>query len=856
MPRFLKAFLITGGVFLFIGLVTATGGFLWLNAHVPPITALTHYQPNVPLRIHARDGRIIGEFGSETRYPLAPEAIPHPLKTAFLAAEDASFFDHPGIDIPSIIRALIVDIQAGAPVQGASTITQQVARTFLLSQERTIIRKLREMILAFRIERRLTKPEILHLYLNQIYLGNGAYGVEAAAQIYYDKSVRELTLAEMAMIAGLPKAPTRFNPTMNPERARSRRGYVLRRLVEIGAIASERAKKAQETPIHAGTHTIVDAPMPLVAEEVRRRIVERYGEEQAYTAGLRVFTSIDPESQANARRALQEGLLDYTYRHGYRGPAAHIDLEPIRRKTQSRPQGTSFQEVLRKRLATLEAFGPLRVGVVLRLTTPKEGKTRHTDSSPKSARVLLANGHLVDLPWQGMRWARPYRSPNRRGPQPETASDILAPGDVIRLEKRPGRPWHLSQPPRVQGAMVAMAPQSGRIRAMIGSFDVRLSEYNRATQARRQPGSAFKPFIYAAALNKGRTPATLINDAPIVFENAALGTRWRPQNYSRTFHGPTRLRTGLEHSRNLVTIRLLRQIGVNYAVDFASRFGFNPEHLPHNLALSLGAASLTPIQMVRGYAVFANGGLRVDPVLIERVEDRNGHPLKRRTVRSRCIQCHRASNPSIPEAETLKTQPEERFHAQIRPERVLTPQIRYQMVSLLQGVVQRGTGRRAKHLDYPVAGKTGTSNDQRNAWFLGFTRDLVAGVFVGFDKPRTLGHRETGSRAAAPLWVDFMERALQNDPSRPFQRPKGLVSVRIDSKTGKLAAPWSEDTQFELFRKGNAPDEVTPPSTSAGKKAKGMERGMERPANQGAGQARSPDRKEKPSRGPTTQGLF
>ncbi|MEF8794536.1 penicillin-binding protein 1A [Thiohalorhabdus sp.] len=813
MAKIFKRFLILAGFMGLIGGITALGGYLWLNSQLPPITALTNYEPKTPLRIYARNGELIGEFGRETRYSLPPDAIPPTLKDAFLAAEDSSFFDHPGIDIPGIFRALIADIKAGAAVQGASTITQQVARTFLLTRERTILRKLREMMLAFRIEQRLSKDEILHLYLNQIYLGNGAYGVEAAAQGYYGKSVHQLELTEMAMIAGLPKAPSGYNPVTNPERAKRRRNYVLRRMAETGSAKPEMVGRLLDTPIHAERHDPVSEPMPMVAEEVRRRMVERHGQERAYTEGFRVFTSIQPEAQRQARRAVQQGLLDYTYRHGYKGPEDHVDLGKLREQVAEQPEGPDLRQVLLQRLDAYERLGPLHAGIVLGLGPKDPGPD--WQGPAQTARVLLANGQKLTLPWRGIRWARPYKTPTTRGPKPEEAADVMSPGDIIRLEKRPDGPWFLSQVPEVQGSLVAMQPDSGRIRAMIGGFEPSLSQYNRATQARRQPGSAFKPFLYAGALEKGLTPATLINDAPIVFEDSALETRWRPENYSQKFHGPTRLREGLENSRNLVTIRLVRRLGIDYTLDFASRFGFDPQHLPADLSLSLGSASLAPMKVVQGFAVFANGGLRVDPILIQRVEDRQGRQVDRRIAQSRCTQCHRARAAELPEPDVLASHPEQRFHEAIRPERVLSPQVNHQMVTLLQGVVERGTGWRAKKLGRNLAGKTGTSNDQRDAWFLGFSEDLVAGVYVGFDQPQTLGSQETGSRAAAPIWVDFMGQALKGVPKQEFEQPEGLVTVRIDAETGKRAASWSEETLFEIFREGKAPAEVTPRPASA-----------------------------------------
>lgn len=826
MRRLLRRLAIAVGIMALLGVVGAIGGYLWISSTLPPITKLTEYDPKVPLRIYTADGRLAGEFGSQRRLPLPPEAIPERLKDAFIAAEDASFFQHYGIDIRGIIRAVIADIRAGAFVQGASTITQQVARTFLLTRDRTIIRKLREMLLAFRIEQNLTKEEILHLYLNQIYLGNGAYGVEAAAQTYYGKSVSELSLAEMAMLAGLPKAPAGYNPTRNPEEARQRRNYVLLRMNEQLMAPPDRIRRALETPIHAADHDPVQAHMPVVAEEVRRRVVRRYGEEEAYTGGLEVFTSVDPELQRIAQEELQEGLLAYTHRHGYRGPLAHRALEEFADREEA-------QAYLRER----GRVGPLRTALVLRVGPGPEAEPREPEPaaegeeppepvSPGAVRILLPDGSEAEIPWDGLKWARPYQSATARGPKPEKPADILSAGDVIRVDRWSDH-WALSQRPRVQGSLVAMEPDTGRTLAMVGGFDSSVSQYNRATQARRQPGSAFKPFIYATALRRGMSLADLINDAPIVFEDKALETRWRPENYSERFYGPTRLRVGLEHSRNLVTIRLLNRIGVDPTVRLAAEFGFDPDRLPHDLSLSLGSASLSPMQLVRGYATLANGGLRVDPILLDRVEGATGEPRRRRISGTQCMRCHRVPVAKAPEAPDQQRHPELAVHPAFRPERVLTPQENYLMVDLLQGVVENGTGWRAKRLERPLGGKTGTTNNQRDAWFLGFNRDLVAGVWVGFDKPQTLGRNETGSKAASPIWVDFMERALADKPKAELPRPDGLVSVRIDADTGKLAAPWSEETLFELFREGNAPTQTTPKPAGGGERRNGGDSGTD-----------------------------
>lgn len=847
MRRLLRRLAIAAGILGLLGAVGAVGGYLWISSTLPPINKLTEYDPKVPLRIYTADGRLAGEYGEERRLPLPPEAIPEQLKNAFIAAEDASFFQHYGIDIRGIIRAVIADIQAGAFVQGASTITQQVARTFLLTRDRTIIRKLREMLLAFRIEQNLSKEEILHLYLNQIYLGNGAYGVEAAAQNYYGKSVGELSLAEMAMLAGLPKAPSAYSPIRNPEQARQRRNYVLLRMNEQLMASPDRIRRALDTPIHATGHDPIEADMPVVAEEVRRRMVERHGEERTYQGGMEVFTSVDPDLQRIAQEEIQTGLLEYTYRHGYRGPLDNRPLDSF----DSEEEATAY-------LRRQGRVGPLRTALVLGVGPGPDAEPREPAETPEgeeppepvtpgAVRVLLPDGERAEIPWDGLEWARPYKTADNRGPKPEKPADILSAGDVIRVDQWSGH-LALSQRPRVQGALVALEPDTGRIQAMVGGFDSSVSQYNRATQARRQPGSAFKPFIYATALRRGLSLADLINDAPIVFEDEALETRWRPENYSERFYGPTRMRLGLEHSRNLVTIRLLNRIGVDPTVRLAAEFGFEPDRLPHDLSLSLGSASLPPLQLVRGYATFANGGRRVDPILMDRVEDATGEPVQRRISGTQCMRCHRVPVPEAPEPEALRRHPELDIHPDFRPERVLTPQENYLMVDLLQGVVQNGTGWRAKRLERPLGGKTGTTNNQRDAWFLGFNRDLVVGVWVGFDRPQPLGANETGSKAASPIWVDFMERALADRPKADFERPPGLVSVRIDAETGKLAAPWSEETLFELFREGNAPTQTTPkPSGSSSRRDDG-----DRDSAEGSGgEAEGED-----SSGPSMDDLF
>ena len=750
------------GLLLGLGLVAiATAGIGgWLYATVPSVEKVTAYDPPVPMRIFSRDGRLIGQFGSEYRLPRPLEAIPRRLRRAFLAAEDAAFYDHPGIDVSGILRALWVDIQAGAFVQGASTITQQVARTFLLTNEPTLSRKLRETALAFEIEATLNKSAILHRYLNQIYLGSGAYGVAAAARTYYGKPLDELTLAEMATLAGLPKGPARFNPIQHPQRARERRDYVLHQMLDQGWASSESVLTALETPIHATSHPPVANRLPLVAETVRRRVVQRYGEDRAYQGGLQVVTTIDYRRQRLGQATIQEGLLAYTRRHGYRGPVKRWDLGRF-----------SEPEAAADRLSRVASPGPLRPALVTGFGTDR------------ATRALLPNGATVAVPWPTMQWARPFRTLRSQGPKPSGPRDVVSPGDVVYLLRQAGQ-WRLAQRPRTQGALVAVDPDTGALRTLVGAFDPTSGSYNRAVQARRQPGSAFKPFLYAGGLSQSMSPATLFNDAPVVFRDTKLETRWTPENYARTFHGPTRLRTGLVHSRNLVTVRLLQRMGLETGRDFATRFGFAASNLPDNLSLALGSASVPPTRMTAGYAALANGGRRVRPFLIDRIVTCGGTVVADRTPA-----------PTVTEGSESTLGP-----------RILSREVAYQITDMLQGVVTEGTGWRVdRRLDRPVAGKTGTTNRQRDAWFLGFTPRLATGVWVGFDQPRSLGRHETGSRAASPIWADFMAEALAGTPVEPYQRPQGLIRVRIDTETGLLAGTHNEGTRFEWFRRGNAP---------------------------------------------------
>ena len=755
-----------------LGAVAFLGLYLYLAPGLPRAERLRDVELQVPLRIYASDGRLIAEYGEKRRKPLRYDQIPERLKQAFLAAEDDRFFHHPGVDYQGLLRAAVHLALTGEKQQGGSTITMQLARNFFLSSERTYERKLREIFLALKIEHALSKPQILELYLNKIYLGQRAYGVGAAAEVYYGKSPGELTLAQIAMIAGLPKAPSAYNPISNPQRALQRRGYVLRRMRDLGYITEAEFVQADQAPITAALHRArVEVAAPYLAEAVRVAMVSRFGSE-AYSAGYEVYTTLDPDLQAAGRAALRKALLDYDRRHGWRGPAGHVDL------------AGSTDEALSALLAQRPSVGGLHPAVVK--TVEK-----------RSATVLVKGVGAARIPWQGLAWARPYIDEDHRGPRPRKAGDVLSPGDLIYVQRRravapkgkkqasdqrPAAYWALVQVPAVQGALISVDPSTGAVVALVGGFDFRLSKFNRALQALRQPGSNFKPFVYSAALAKGFTPASVINDAPIVFQDASLGEAWRPQNYSGKFYGPTRLRVGLMKSRNLVSIRLLERIGVDYTLEYVKRFGFDTRRFPHNLSLALGTGEVTPVELIGGFAVFANGGYRVPPFWIQRIERRG-----------RVVETHEA----LPACDPRQAQPASPDCAP----RAITPQNAYQMVSMMQDVIRHGTGRKARVLKRAdLAGKTGTTNEQRDAWFSGFNADLVATVWVGFDDHSRLGKRETGAGAALPMWIEYMRRALNGKPEHTLPRPPGLTTVRIDPHTGLLATPDQEDAIFETFR--------------------------------------------------------
>ncbi len=801
--RLLTALILIVAIGLAGGLATVR---LVLEPELPAVDTLRDVRLQVPLRVYSRDGLLIAEFGEKRRIPVTIDQVPQQLVQAFLAAEDHRFYSHPGVDYQGLLRAGFELLRTGEKRQGGSTITMQVARNFFLSREKTYLRKLNEILLALKIEGQLSKQEILELYLNKIYLGQRAYGIGAAAQIFYGRTIEELSLAEMATIAGLPKAPSRDNPVSNPQRARDRRNYVLDRMHKLGFIDDATLADARGAEETASLHGLpVEVEAPYVAEMVRQKMIERFGD-AAYTEGFNVYTTLDADHQQQANRALRQALIDYDQRHGYRGPELRPAID------QTTPA-----------LATLTNFGgllPARVTALDETTITVEIK----DHGPG---VIEADG------WQ---WAQPLLSENRRGKKPTKPDEVVVTGDLVRVMLDAEGKWRLSQIPEIEGAFVALRPDDGAITALIGGFDFRRSKFNRATQAKRQPGSSFKPVIYSAALEKGFTTASLINDAPVVFDDPSLEATWRPENYSGKFFGPTRLRLALTKSRNLVSIRLLQATGVDYTVEYATRFGLDAGQLPHNLSLALGSGALAPIEMATVYAILANGGYRITPYFIDRIEGGNGRLLEQSAPDFACRNCTESEpddtrktapdvttnpDPTDGTAEAAKrplselaplpvlaTAPDPAAQPEPKPApQVLEPRNVYLMHSLLRDVVRYGTGRRALSLGRKdLAGKTGTTNDQRDAWFSGFNTTLAASAWVGFDDFSPLGSRETGGRAALPMWIGFMRGALDGVPESTLAEPAGLVRARIDPATGLLAGPGQADAIFELFRSENRPE--------------------------------------------------
>jgi penicillin-binding protein 1A len=805
------------------------GAFAYLAPTLPTADDLRRRDRQIPLRVYSRSGGLIAQIGEQLRVPVRYDELPPLVREAFLSAEDANFFSHGGVDYKAWVRAIWADITTGDYSQGASTITMQVARNIFLSSDKNVKRKLQEIFLTYRMEHDFTKEQILSTYLNEIFFGQRAYGVAAAAEVYFGKSLNELTVAEAALLAGLPQAPSAYNPVRSPGKAIARRHYVLQNMERLGYIDAPTAERAQREPIHAREYApLYDVEAPYVAEMVRADLLTRFGE-QAVNAGYRVTTTIDGRLQTAANRAVRLGLIEYDRRHGYRGP--------LRRGVKPDHESNEAYEAL---LGGIAEVGALRPAVVVSV-------------APKVARVYVRGQGFAQIDWDGLSWAH-------KGGTPAEAGSVVAIGDVVYVVAAGGNA-QLAQLPLAQGALVSLDPNDGAIVALVGGFDYSVSKFNRAVQAQRQPGSGFKPFLYSAALENGFTPASIIMDAPIMADDKTSEQNWRPKNDSGEFSGPMRLRDALVKSRNLVSIRLLRGMGPDAAIDYATRFGFPADNLPRNQTLALGTLSATPLEVVTGYAAFANNGYKVDPYLIDRIEDSDGKEVWRAAPKRVCESCAQAVDPplaaanaatgadpatavaapadaaaGVPPVVAVPAAPRaasatacvagdgdgavpDEAH---RAPRVISAANAWIMDDMLSEVITRGTGARARVLNRrDIAGKTGTTNSERDTWFNGFNRSLVASVWVGFDDATELGDGEQGSRTAVPIWVYFMREGLRGVPDVPRTRPAGLVSARIVPGTGLLARDDDESAIPETFIEGHLPAvstsiEVPQGSTNAG----------------------------------------
>jgi len=778
--RFLK-FLIWSCFAVFCALLLSiSGAFLYLSPNLPSVDSLRSIQLQIPLRVYSADDKLIAEFGEMRRSPIRFDDIPQAFIHALLAAEDDNFANHYGVDITGLMRAATQLLKSGQIQTGGSTITMQVAKNYFLTSERSFSRKINEILLALQIERELSKNEILELYVNKIYLGNRAYGIEAAAQVYYGKPISELSVAQLAMIAGLPKAPSAFNPLVNPARSKERRDWILGRMYRLGSLDESSYRQALAEPETARYHGATpELDASYIAEMARAEMVGRFGS-AAYTDGFRVYTTVSSERQIAANNALNSGLIEYDQRHGYRGPEANL---------ANAPRDTWLQELAKYR--SLSGLQPAAV----------------TQVEASGILVITRNGQEHTVSWDSMKWARPYLGINSMGPRPQRPADVVKVGDVVRIR------WQdeaavFSQVPQAQAALVSLDPEDGSIEALAGGFSFGQSNYNRAIQAKRQPGSSFKPFIYSAALDAGYTAASLVNDSPIVFVEQGMDRIWRPKNDNNTFLGPIRMREALYKSRNLVSIRLLQTMGVDYTINYITRFGFNAQDLPRNLSLALGTATLTPMEIATGWTTFANGGYKIEPYLIQRIEDREGNLLFEanparvppRETQTADVEVHPVqSNPDIADGEQTPAAPH--FAEQVLDERTA-----YIMTSMLQDVIKRGTGRRALALGRDdIAGKTGTTNDSIDSWFSGYNADLVTTVWAGFDQPQSLGRNEYGGTVALPIWMNYMGAVLKDMPEHPPAEPDGLLKLRIDPVSGRAATPSTPDAYFEVFKSEDSP---------------------------------------------------
>ena len=763
--------------------------YVYLKPALPDVDSLRDVQLQVPLRVYTRDGKLLAAIGEQRRIPVRYEQIPKKLVQAFLATEDDRFFRHHGVDWQGILRAAVANLKAGGIRQGASTITMQVARDMFLTPRRDMKRKMSEIYISLLMESEFTKEEIFSLYVNKIFLGQRAYGVGAAAEVYFGKSLDQLTVAEMATLAGIPAAPSVVNPVANPEAATVRRAHVLGRMLDLNYITQAEYDLAKNSPMESRLHgSSIEADAPYVAEMVRNEMQAKYGD-GVYTAGYKVYTTIDSRLQAAATVALRTGLLEYDHHHGFRGAAAKVDLSKL-----------PTLKDLENQLDEFPVIGGLKPAIVQKVEA-------------KSAKIYVKDLGEVTLPWEKLSWARRELPDEKMDRWPTQASEILTPGDVIYTVGRTAESLLFVQVPEAQSALVAVDPKDGAIVALVGGFDYFQSKFNRVTQARRQPGSGFKPFVYAAAFDKGYTPASVVSDAPIVVDEAGMEQAWRPKEDENRFEGPIRLRDALAFSRNLVSVRLMRAIGGEYTRDYVTRFGFDKSQLPDDLTLALGTAELSPLQVAIGYATFANGGYKVNSYYIDRVEDASGKVLQRASPALACFECSRVTDPppskSGPQGATL----DEAAHdgktlipAKDLAPQVIRPQVAYLLADMMKDVIRRGTGVRARTLNRDdLAAKTGTTNDAHDAWFNGFNGDLEATVWIGFDQDRSLGEGEQGGRTAVPAWTYFMHEALAGAPKHGVPVPDGIVTARISPETGLLASSDDPNGIMEKFIEGNLP---------------------------------------------------
>lgn len=823
------------------GLIALIVVYFSLRSELPSVESLKNLQWQTPMKIYSADGQLMNQFGEKKRIPLTLDEMPKQLINAILATEDDRFYLHFGVDPIGMTRAVIGQL-TGNNKGGASTITMQVARNFFLTREQTYIRKIREIFTAFHIEYLLTKDEILALYMNKIPLGHRSFGFGAAAQVYYNKDVKELTLAQIAVLAGLPKAPSTLNPISRPDRALSRRAIVLQRMLVTDYITRAEFEQAINAPISAKKHgAIIELSAPYAAEMAHQEMIDRYGKEQAYTGGYKVFTTVTSKLQKSAEHAVIANLLDYDLRHGYRGPITTLrpqaannddfaisDVDPL--------NATEIAETL----ATIESYPPLIPVVV-------------TNINEQSIEVTFQNNDVVTIYWEGLSWAREYINDDKQGLPPKIASEIVNYGDIVYVTQK-NEQYALSQLPSASSALVSLSPDNGAIKAIIGGFNFKQSQFNRVTQAKRQVGSNIKPFVYSAALENGFTLASLVNDAPINQSNDITGVVWRPKNSPPTYAGEIRVKRALAESKNVVAVRLFREVGLNKIIPHLASFGFAPDELPRDESLSLGSASLTPLEVATGFATFANNGFLIEPYIIERIEDSFGNIVYQANPAIACDDCSNVENNQHLTAEinhdpeflmntsTLEPQAFSKELPIIKAERAISPQNAFLITQALNEAIWgadwslnpgwQGTGFRGRKLKRrDIAGKTGTTNEAKDAWFSGFSRRIVTTAWIGFDDPsRNLGSssynknldknqivgKEFGAKSAQPAWISFMRTALEDLPPEPFMQPENIVSVRIDKLTGKLTKRNDNTSIFEYFKVGSAPTEYVTKDNSYG----------------------------------------